>query len=87
MEDYLVREARLLPQFEHLYPGVPPGVWLPAADLGAALLMQHLRAPSPPELGPRLLDEQHFEFRGGNGRGTGSPLRTRHGDRPRRDVG
>ncbi len=75
-----MREARLHPEFRHLYPGIPSGVWLPAADLGAALLMNHLRAPTPPELGNRLLDETHFDFRGGNQRGAGTPLRTRHGD-------
>lgn len=74
------REAKLRPEFAALYPGVPPGIWLPAADLGATLLMQHLRAPSPPELGNRLLDESHFEFRGGASRAPGSEVRTRHGE-------
>ena len=30
------REARLRPEFANLYPGIPAGEWLPAADLGAA---------------------------------------------------
>ena len=67
----LPREARLRPEFAPLYPGIPVDTWLPAADLGATLLMHHLRAPAPPELGNRLLDESHFEFRGGASRGTG----------------
>jgi len=74
------REARLRPEHAALYPGVPPGIWLSAADLGAALLMQHLRAPAPPELGNRLLDESHFEFRGGASRGHGAAERTRRGE-------
>ena len=84
------REARLRPEFASLYPGIPVDTWLPAADLGATLLMHHLRAPSPPELGNRLLDESHFEFRGGWSRGTTSDLRTRVSDEnpcdPRRAI-
>jgi hypothetical protein len=38
---------------------------MPAADIGAALLYNHLHSPTPPRLGSRLLDETHFEFRGG----------------------
>ena len=74
------REARLRPEFASLYPGIPVNTWLPAADLGATLLMNHLRAPSPPELGNRLLDESHFEFRGGTPRGKGAADRTRYGE-------
>ena len=74
------REARLRPEFASLYPGIPVDTWLPAADLGATLLMHHLRAPSPPELGNRLLDESHFEFRGGSPRGEGAAERTRYGE-------
>jgi len=77
------REARLRPEFASLYPGIPVGTWLPAADLGATLLMHHLRAPSPPELGSRLLDESHFEFRGGASRGKGAAERTRYGENGR----
>ena len=78
----MMREARLRPEYADFYPGVPPGIWLPAADLGATLLMQHLRAPAPPELGNRLLDESHFEFRGGASRGPGTADRTRYGEDP-----
>lgn len=74
------REARLRPEYASLYPGIPVDTWLPAADLGATLLMHHLRAPAPPELGNRLLDESHFEFRGGAARGTGAAERTRYGE-------
>ena len=76
----LPREARLRPEFATLYPGIPVDTWLPAADLGATLLMHHLRAPAPPELGNRLLDESHFEFRGGASRGKGAAERTRRGE-------
>ncbi len=76
----LVREARLKPEAAHLYPGLTPGVWLPASEVGAKLLLQHLKASFAPSLGSRLLNEEHFEFRGGIDRGRGNPLRTRYGD-------
>lgn len=74
------REARLKPEAAHLYPEISPGIWLPAADLGAQLLLWQLQAPRPTALGDRLLDEQHFDFRGGLRRGVTSPLRTRAGE-------
>jgi len=76
----LIREARLRPEVAHLYPGIPAGVWLPASEVGATLLMQHLKARAAPRLGNRLLDESHFEIRGGMMRGGVSELRTRYGE-------
>jgi hypothetical protein len=80
VENNFVREARLRPEAAALYPGIPSGVWMPAAELGARLLMQHLAAPAPANLGSRLLDENHFEFRGGVRRGAGGPFHTRYGE-------
>ena len=76
----LIREARLLPEFAHRYPGIPAGVWLAASDVGAKLLIYHLRASAKPPLGDRLIDDAHFEFRGGSTRGDETPLRTRYGE-------
>jgi hypothetical protein len=76
----LHREARLRPEHSARYPGVPAGVWMPAADIGAALLFNHLHSPAPPQLGSRLLDEGHFEFRGGAPRAE-PEARTRREDR------
>lgn len=61
-----MREARLRPEFTHLYPGLTPGQWEPASRIAEAvlanLMLQQLgEAPST----DRLLPEQHFEFRGG----------------------
>ena len=61
-----MREARLRPEFAHLYPGLTPGRWEPAsriveAALANVLLHEMGEAPLP----ERLLDEAHFEFRGG----------------------
>ncbi len=76
----LVREARLRPEVASLYPGIPAGVWISAAELGARLLVQHLAAEHPATLGSRLLDESHFEFRGGLRRGADGTFRTRFGE-------
>ena len=60
-----MREARLRPEFAHLYPGLTPGRWEPASRIAEAvlanvLLSQMGDAPQQPRL-----DEAHFEFRGG----------------------
>jgi hypothetical protein len=59
-----VREARLRPEFAPLYPGLEPGVWLPASTIGQKLLLWHLATAATPQ-GERLMAEEHFEFRGG----------------------
>ncbi len=80
MEPQVIREARLRPEAAPLYPQIPAGVWLPATDVGAKLLLWQLKAPRPVALGERLLDEQHFEFRGGLRRGMAGGFRTRAGE-------
>jgi hypothetical protein len=61
----LMREARLRPEFAHLYPTLTPGQWEPAARVAEAvlarlLLMEITDAP----VQDRVLTEEHFEFRG-----------------------
>jgi hypothetical protein len=75
-----IREARLKPQYSHLYPPVAAGVWTPAAEVGARMLFWQVQRLGVVELGDRLLDSRHFEFRGGWSRGETVPLRTRAGD-------
>ena len=61
-----MREARLRPEFTHLYPGLTPGRWEPASRIAEAVLanvLLHQMGEAP--LPDRLLDEAHFEFRGG----------------------
>ena len=60
-----VRQALLQSGFAHLYPGIPPGEWQPAA-----VMADQVRALRPdmwhgsPPVPDRALDERHFEFRG-----------------------
>jgi hypothetical protein len=74
-----LREARLRPEFASLYPGVEPGVWLPATTVGQQLLLWHLATSVTPQ-GERLMAEEHFEFRGGHGVQSRNGTRTRAGD-------
>jgi hypothetical protein len=76
-----VREARLRPEYAALYPSLEPGVWLPATDVGQKLLLWHLTAAVTPQ-GERLMDEEHFEFRGGQPSAPGARggFRSRRGD-------
>jgi hypothetical protein len=60
-----VRQALLKLGSAHLYPGIPPGEWQPAAVM--ANMVHAIRAGDrhdPAKRRNRLLDERHFEFRG-----------------------
>jgi hypothetical protein len=63
-----VREARLLPQWAHLYPGLEPGAWAVAAQLVPLVLRNRLQAHPTWEFTRRILVDEHFEFRGGRPR-------------------
>jgi hypothetical protein len=78
--DSTPREARLRPEFAARYPEIEPGVWEPAAELGAKLLLWQVQQRGTAALNSRILDEQHFDFRGGWYRGDGTELRTRASD-------
>lgn len=65
------REARLRREYAPWYPGIPIPTWLPAKAIARAVSRQltegephHLQPPRW-EVGPRILDGRHFEFRGG----------------------
>jgi hypothetical protein len=74
-----IRLVRLRPEFAAFYPGLDPMVWETATELAARLLAQHTLQPSPGYmLSNRILPEEHFEFQGGNPRGTsGMGVRSR----------
>lgn len=74
------REARLRPEYAHLYPPLDPDVWEPAAEMGAKMLLWQVQQEGPQALGRRTLNERHFEFRGGWTRGDETDLRTRAND-------
>jgi hypothetical protein len=60
-----VRQALLKSGSAHLYPGIPPGEWQPAAVM--VDMVRALRSGSnngPPRARDRVLDERHFQFRG-----------------------
>jgi hypothetical protein len=61
-----VREARLRPEFAHLYPPLEAGRWEPAARMADQVVAWLLRQPDRGYVAPeRVLRSEHFEFRGG----------------------
>ena len=62
------REARLKPEFAHLYPAVVPDTWHAAAELADKVVACRLLLPSGGfVLHERAMSGGHFEFRGGAG--------------------
>jgi hypothetical protein len=60
-----MREARLRPEFAHLYPTLTPGQWEPAAHIAEVVLTRLLLLEiSDAPIQDRVLNEEHFEFRG-----------------------
>lgn len=71
------REARLKPEFAEIYPGLEAGVWYPAGRVAEYFLSRPDEIPSATtELTNRVLDERHFEFRGGPTSGGGQLRQT-----------
>ncbi|HZI76293.1 MAG TPA: hypothetical protein VFD73_20195 [Gemmatimonadales bacterium] len=65
----MLREARVRPEFAHLYPMLEPGIWAAAAMVAervAAVRLQQLADTYV--LHDRVLTDAHFEFRGGTPR-------------------
>jgi len=73
------REARLRSDFAEEYPGLTPGVWIPATELAQKLIE---RAHSRRREGrhTRTFDPTHFEFRGGSEKPRLRGIRTRKSD-------
>ena len=60
-----VRQALLRWAYGHLYPGIPPGEWQPAAVMVDLVLSVRPGARSLTGVDrERALDERHFQFRG-----------------------
>jgi hypothetical protein len=66
------REARLKTAFAGLYPGLRPGVWYSAAWLSARQLARTPCDGAATSIA-EVLNEEHFEFRGGRPRRLRSP--------------
>jgi hypothetical protein len=78
--DFIPREARLKSEFGELYPPLVAGIWETAAEMGAKVLLWQVQQQGTDALSMRILDERHFEFRGGWYRGSETDLRTRASD-------
>jgi hypothetical protein len=78
--EFSPREARLKLEFAELYPPLVAGAWETAAEMGAKVLLWQVQQQGTDALSTRILDERHFEFRGGWYRGTETELRTRASD-------
>jgi hypothetical protein len=60
-----MREARLRPEFADLYPTLIPGQWESAARIAEVVLARLLLLEiSEVPIQDRVLNEEHFEFRG-----------------------
>ena len=72
----MMRQARLKPEFAHLYPGLKPDTWHAAAELADKVLACRLLLPSGGfVMDVRAMSGGHFEFRGGAGPRLSAPDR------------
>lgn len=63
------REARLRPEYAHLYPMLQPGKWEPAASTAEKIAATRLLQLADSFVWhDRVLADAHFEFRGGSAR-------------------
>jgi hypothetical protein len=60
-----VRQALLKSSSAHLYPGIPAGEWQPASVMvNLVLALRPGSRTGAPSRDDRVLDGEHFEFRG-----------------------
>jgi hypothetical protein len=59
-----VRQALLKSGSAHLYPGIPSGEWQPVSVMVALVLAVGTGKGGPPQPRDRVLNGEHFEFRG-----------------------
>ncbi len=69
------RQAKLRTEYAALYPGLKPGVWTPVEKLLSVVtdMIHKDRSRSGVITGPRLLHDDHFEYRGSSARPKGLP--------------
>jgi hypothetical protein len=75
----IAREARVRPEYAHLYEAWNVRTWTPAAKV-VEWVGGDPRADRRAERPPRMLPEDQFEFRGGAPRRPGLRARTRRTD-------
>ncbi len=69
----MLREARLRPEYAHMYPMLEPGRWTLASVMAEKVAaIRLLQLADTFVLHDRVLADAHFEFRGGSTRRTGS---------------
>lgn len=62
----MVREARVRPEYAYLYPMLEAGRWVPAAAIAEKVAATRLlQLAETYVLHDRVLNDAHFEFRGG----------------------
>lgn len=76
-----VRECRLRREYASLYPGIEADIWEVAANVAERLHTRRGWAPAAESASGRLLEDAHFDFRGGR-RPSRQGSRTRLGDAP-----
>jgi hypothetical protein len=65
MTDFPGREARLRPEFAHLYPAITAGHWGSAPVMADQMVTWLLRHPKGGFIAThRILPAEHFDFRG-----------------------
>jgi len=71
-----------------LYPGVPPGCWMPAREMNELACAARLGWSGCQEklVRGRMLDPRHFEFRGGSVRPASGQMRTMDTEKVKRDA-
>ena len=75
-----VRECCLRREFSSHYPGIEPDVWEVAANVVERVVTRRSwERQQPPAAVPRVLKDEHFDFRGGR-RTSRQSLRSRLGD-------
>lgn len=60
-----LREARLRERYVPMYPGLTPGMWLPAGEVAEHIVDVVRRERGRLGLHGRIMAEEHFDFRGG----------------------
>jgi hypothetical protein len=53
-------------EYVELYPGLAPGIWLPAAEVAEHIVAVVRREGGRLGLHGRVMSDEHFEFRGGS---------------------